>query len=376
MELIINDRIRNRKVEKFNKVNINLKYNSIASPFAFDFYFDPDVIELKEMACIGHYHICELRHEGELITTGQMLSIGFEHSSIRHMVSIGGYSSPGILEDCQIPSNDAIDKAIANGNLKIKSGDPKPYCYPLQMDNLSLAEIAQRLLAPFKIGIHIDTSVASLMNEKFAETTADNKDTIKHYLTTLATQKGIVMTHNAKGQLVFTKSNPTQNPVHYLDVPKEGIPGVKLSLRFNGQGMNSQITVMKQADADTDNAGESTVNNPYVPFIFRPATVIQSSGTDIDTDLAAKNSLRDQLRNLAVVIEMDRWTINGKIIRPGTVWSVRDPEIYLFKRTNLFIEEVQLEGTQKEQVAKLHCVITSVYDGTDPTYLFKGINLH
>lgn len=376
MELVINDRIRQRKVDKFNKVNINLKYNSIASPFGFDFYFDPDNIELKEMACVGHYHICKWMHEGELIMTGVMTSIGFEHSSVRHMVSIGGYSIPGFLEDCEIPTNDAIDKAIANGNLKLKPSDPKPYCYPLQMNNLSLSEIAQRLLSPFKIGFKIDSSVQALMNEKFFETTADPKDKIKHYLTSLATQKGIVMTHDAFGNIVFTKANPTQAPVHFLDVPKKGLPGVNMRATFNGQGMNSQITVMKQADADNDNSGESTVNNPFVPFVFRPTTIIQNSGSDIDTELSAKNALRDQLRNQSFVIEMDRWTVNGKIIRPGTIWAVRNPECYLFKRTNLFVEEVFLEGTQKDQISKIHCVLPSVYDGTEPVYLYKGINLH
>jgi hypothetical protein len=376
MELVINDRIRNRKVDKFNSYHIGLKYNSIASPFSFDYYYDPDVLELKEMACIGHYHICKLYHNGELILTGQMLSEAFNNQSVKDLVAIGGYSITGILEDSSIPTNSAIDAAIASGNLKLPAGTITPYCYPLQSDGLSLKQIAEKLLAPFKLQMVIDPDVEALMNEVFTESTADAKDTVKNYLTQLATQKNINITHNSLGQVVFTKTKTNLKPIHFFDVPKGGLPGVKMGLHFNGSGMHSQITVMKQADADDENAGESTITNPYVPYVFRHKTIIQSSGNDIDTELAAKNALSEELRNLSFTVSVDRWTFNDKLIRPGNLITVRNPEIYLFNKTNLFIESVDLSGNQKENTAVMHCVLAEVYNDLPPKYIFAGINLH
>jgi len=375
MELVIFDRIRNRKVDKFNSFHISLKYNSFSSPFSFDYYFDPDVFELKEMACVGHYHICRLYHNGELMLTGMMLSQAFNHSPIKQLVAIGGYSISGILEDCSIPTNAAIDAALAIGNLKIKPGEIKPYC-PLQSDGLSLRQIAEKLLAPFKLNMIVDPDVIGIMDEVFEESTAEPKDSIKAYLTELATQKNIIITHDAKGNVVFTKIKTDLKPIYYFNVPKGGLPGVEIGLHFNGQHMHSQITVVKQADVDDENAGESTVTNPYVPFIFRPKTIIQTSGNDIDTELAAKNALADELRNLSVTVKLDRWIINDKIIRPGSLISIKDPENYIFNKTDFFIESIDFTGNQREETCTMHCVLPESYNGATPKYIFKGINLH
>jgi prophage tail gpP-like protein len=377
MELIINDRIRNRKVEFFNSINISLRYNAIASPFSLDFYYDPDVQEQKDMACIGHYHICQLLHNGELLLTGYILSEAFTDSQVKHLVSIGGYSLPGVLDNCNVPTNESIDTAIQAGNLKLSKNTPtKPYAYPLQDNGLNLREIAQKYLAAFNLQMVIDPLVSKAMEDTFIETTIKPKDSIKQYLTELCTQKNINLTHDKFGRVVFTKVRTDLKPILSFDVPKGGIPGIKMDLQFNGENMHSQITVVKQADIDDDNAGEATVTNPFVPYVFRPRTIIQNSGENIDSELAAKNALAEELRNLSIVITIDRWDINQKIITPNNIISVTNPEIYLFKKTNLFIEAIDYKGDQKELTAVLHCCLPEAYNGQTPNYIFKGINTH
>lgn len=385
MELVIFDRIRNRKVEFFNSFKVNLVFNSVASQFELDFYFDPDIFELKEMACIGHYHICKLYHNGELILTGTILSQKFHNSTTKQLVPISGYSLPGVLEDCQIPTDSAIDEAL-NKNLKWPASEPIPYC-ALQDDVLTLRSIATKLVRPFtfigglnsptKLTIKVDSSVSSLMDDPFDKTNAKPKDTIKNYLTELATQKNINITHDAEGNLLFTKVRTDLVPILDFDVPTNGgIIGTTFDLQFNGQSMHSQITAMKQNDGDSKNEAEKTVTNPYVPYSFRPKTVLQTSGTDIDTLLCAKNALAEELRNLKLTITLDRWLANNKIIRPNNTVTVRNPQIYIFKKTKWFIEAVELKGDQKSQISTLHCVLPSVYDGSDPDYIFAGINQH
>ncbi len=345
MELIINDRIRNRKIEFFNSFKIHLKYNAFASTFSLDFYFDPDVIEQKEMACVGHYHIAELRHNNQLLLT--------------------------------VPTNKAIDKALAAGNLKPAKGTPaKPYCYPIQDEGLSLKQIAQKYLAPFGITMVVDPVVASAMNDPIAETSVKPNDTVKQYLTELATQKNINISHDEFGRLVFTRVPTSLKPVFDFNVPKGGLPGIKMTSHFNGQDMHSQITVQQQADIEDTNIGEETVTNPYVPFVFRPRTIIQSAGTNTDTALAASNALANELRGLTFTITMDRWDINAKIIKPKNTITVINPEIYLYKKTTLFIESIEYNGDQKEMTTILHCVLPEVYNGQVPKYIYAGINLH
>lgn len=379
MELIISDRIRNRKVEFFNEFVLHLKFNSISSNFQLDYFYDPNVIETKEMSCIGHYHICYIYHNGVLLLTGYIISIKFHSNKIKQLVSISGYSLTGFLNDCNIATNQSVDTAIDEaGNLKWKTAVPRPYGYSLQNDGLTLRQIAEKILAPFKLGIVIDPSVSSLMDEVFDETTAKATESIANYLTDLAAQKNIIITHNEFGNVVFTRVSTRLVPILDFDVQNsETIPGVEFELDFNGQAMHSQITVFKEKDPDEENAAENTVSNTFVPFVFRPRTIIQNSGTDVDSLLAARNARAMELRGVQLGISLDRWEDkNGKIIKPNNTVSIINPEIYIFKKTDFFIEEVELRGNQKSFTSKLHCVPKSVYDGSEPVYLWAGLNLH
>lgn len=353
MELYINDRIRNRKVSFFNNFTLNLKYDSIGSAFSFGFYFDPDNIEHKELACIGHFHTCQVYHNNELLLSGIILSEGFSSGPVRQLVSFSGYSLTGVLEDCQIP----------------------PSLYPLQSDGLTLRQIASKLIKPFNLSMVVDSAVASKMDAAYEKTTAKETDTIKGYLTELAAQKNILISHNEKGQLLFTEAKARQKSIFHFE---ENTPATSMSLSFNGQAMHSHITVIKQASSKGGNAGEVTIRNPYVAVssVYRPKVITQNSGDDIDTTQAAKNALADELKNLSVSINTDRWEINNKIIKPNNIISITNPEIYIYKKSDWFIEEVNLTGDNTKTVATLKCTLPEVYNNQTPKYLFENINLH
>ncbi len=352
MILEIDDRIRSTKVDKFNNTKVLLQYDSVGATFSFDFYFDPKNQELIDLACIGHYHIARIKDDdGDLLLTGNVLSQSFISSAKRQMAKFSGYSLAGVLEDCNIPAS----------------------LFPLQSDGLSLRQITNKLIAPFEFGLKVDSAVASLVDSVFDTTIADEKQSIKSYLTELASQKNIILTHTTEGDLLYTRVKTDKLPVVNLD----NSPGVvNMALAFSGQAMHSDITVMKQADMDGGNAGQSTIKNPFVPFFYRPKTVVQTSGTDVDTDLAARNALNQELKNLTLTINLDRFELNGKTVRPNTIIEVRNPEIYLFNTTKWFVQSVELTQTSSAKTAKLTCVLPEIYDNSTPRYIFSGINLH
>lgn len=355
MELIINDRIRNRKIAFFNDFTLALKFDSVGSAFSFSFYFNPDNPEHKEVMCIGHYHLCTVTHNGETLLTGFILSQKFPSSSVRQMVSISGYSLPGVLEDCEIPTK----------------------IYPLQSDGLSLRQIAQKLIQPFNLKLKVDSTVASLVDASFITSTASESQNIKSYISELASQKNVVISHDENGNLLFTKAKTNQKPILDFNIAKGSIPGTTMELNYNGQQMHSHITVQKQADADGGNAGEYTIRNPFViGTVYRPKTISQSSGDDNDTEKAAKTALASELKNIKLTITTDRWVVDNKILKPNNIITVTNPEIYLFKKSNWFIESIDYKGDQNINTAVLNCVLPCVYDGSTPDYLWKGINLH
>jgi prophage tail gpP-like protein len=353
MILKINDRLRNRVVEFFTDINISLKYDNIAGTFSLKYLFDPNNKEHKELSCIGHYHLCTLEHNGELILTGQILSIEMDDSSEKELVHITGYSLPGVLDDCEVPTS----------------------VYPLQSDGLSLRQIAQKFIAPFGIKMVVDSSVSKLMDEIYDETEAKPTQSVRSYLTELAAQKDINLTHDARGRLVFTKASPNQVPLIELKRGTFGCTRVKFS--FNGQQIHSQITVMAQADVEEEaQAGENTVYNPWCPIVFRPKVATQSSGNGDDTLQAAKNMLTRELKNISWTAEFNSWVVNKKIIRPGMILSIQDSEIYLYKKAQIFIEDVNYRLNDSQEIAIIKCVPKEVYTSSPPNYLFKGYNLH
>jgi prophage tail gpP-like protein len=253
---------------------------------------------------------------------------------------------PGVLEDSSIP--------LAT--------------YPLQNDGLTLKQITEKLLKPFQIKLEVDPAVENLVNQAYPKTEASETQTVADYICELAKQKDIVVTHTNTGRLYFTKPN-LDKPV----ITKFGqdLIGTDYLLTYNGQALSTPITVLKQADKDGGNAAQYTIDNPYVPKDtnhFRPKTLTQSSGDDNNTKEVAVNELKSQIKQaIKLEIQTDRWEVNGKVIMPGDLIEIENKDLYLFKKSKWFVEQVDLTGDNTKTTAKLTCVLPDVYSDQVPT---------
>lgn len=359
MELKIDHRKGVIDVKYFSDFTVNLKYDSVASTFGASFLFDPLNSDHLEMACVSHYHECILSHKGEKLLTGYILSHGFEEKATKQLAKIGGYSRPGVIEDCDIPTS----------------------LYPLQVDGLTLREITQKIIEPFGFGLVVagiakeDSNQPFTLDEKLdkkiEKTNAKESQNIKSYLTELAIQRNIVLSHDAAGNLMFTEPRTTQEPMFHVE---KGVIATNIKMNFNGQGIHSQIEVLKQPDSAGGDGGKVIVYNPYCPIVFRPKVVIQSSG-DINTlEDFAQQVLAAELKNISLTVEVDRWEIEGKLIKPNNIITVYSPENYIFKKTRWFIQEVALKGNAESETAVLTCVLPEVYNRQYPANIFVDVH--
>ncbi len=299
-----------------------------------------------EMACVSHFHEAILEHEGETLITGYLLSQAFNVGSKAELAQFAGYSKSGVLEDCDIPHT----------------------IYPLQSDGLTLRQIAQKILTAFKLKMTVDASVAAEMDKVIPVTTSKDSQNAKSYLTEICTQRKIIMTHDEKGNVVFIRAKADVIPEFHVE---DGQIGTTISMLFSGQGLHSDITVMKESGIDGGNAGEYTLENPYVPIVTRPRVITQSSGEDTSVQETAMNALAAELKDAIVLkIETDRWKVKNKIIRPGIVISVYSPKNYIYKKTNFFVESVDYKGDSKMMTTTMTCVIPEVYNGKMPKNIF------
>lgn len=347
-------RINNKQFDFFSDLVLTLKYASVGSTFSFASFFDPENNKHRALFKPYTYPRVEILDDnGERLLTGTILNNGFQDSDKKSLVTLGGYSLPGVLEDCRIP----------------------PELYPLQSDGKTLKQITEALIKPFRLRLVIDGSVSGRANEVYEKTTASEKQSIKSYLDELASQKNIIISHTNAGSLLFTQARTNVKPIAKFI---GGTPGIKMSLSTNGQSMHSTITMQKQADLTNDNAGESSINNPFVTQ-FRPTTKEQTSGDDIDTEQAIKNALANELKSIVLTIEADRWTWNddGKItMQPNNIITVHNHDLYLYQFVRFFVESITLKENSGKEVSVLTCVIPEVYNAETPRNIFTIPNPH
>lgn len=372
-----------RTVTDFTNFSYNPKYNSLASAFSFDFYFDPTNQEHAEIVCVSHMHEVEIWYNKRLECTGYILNQKFTNSGKPELVTISGYSKSGALNDSDIPIN----------------------LYPLETDGLSLKQIIQKLIKPFypptplNNGLVIknipkDLNKAFVVEEKDVEedsdedvgkTSSESSQNIGSYITTMAQQRNIVISHNEYGKLLITTPNTKGTPIFNFDFTTDTngllidnsdnndakkIPGLKTTMEFNGQGLHTNIVVVQQADDEEgSNATQSEpLRNKLIPIkesvIYRPRVVTISSGNEFTADEVAKYEMGKEIReNVTLKIEMSKIDIDGYMIRPNNTITIIDPSVFLYKRSTWFIQSIDdLNITPKSETCTLNCVLPFGYD--------------
>jgi len=336
----MNIRVNGKNIEFFNDFNFTLRYNSVASNFDFRANFDPNNSSHRIVFRPLSYNSVVLEHNGELVLTGTILNHVFNIKSTKDLASFSGYSLPGVLEDCTI----GLDQ------------------YPLEFTGLSLKQISEQLLQPFGLTLGITADAAAEADIVYSEVTADESQSIKAFLSELAFERGLILTHDSAGSLIITKTNVNQSPVTTF---KEEKGVTEISLSVNGQAMHSIIFTQQQASSDeAANASESSISNPAVKA-FRPTVKMQTSGDDNDSKKFNRSLIGAELRNISVNVKLFQWewSRNGnlEIIRPNSVVVIQSPNNYLFEARKFFVESVTFIGNQKEQTAELKCVPIEAY---------------
>jgi prophage tail gpP-like protein len=363
-------KIGNQEFYSFNKFTVGLNYNGVASVFSFDGYFKPADKDQRKLFMPLSYADCQVLFDGNPILTGTILNINTSANPEPTLNSISGYSKTGVLEDCEVPLGENS----------------------LQSDNLNLKEIAEQLLQPFGLKLVIDSVIQDVNtlypengedtegqsaldgveNDNYAQQNAKETETIKDYLSKLCIEKNIILTHNALGNLVFTRVKSDKKSIATYT---ENKPSTKISLAVDGQKIHSDITMSPQVSLYTDTANEETVTNSLVK-VYRPTYKKQQ------TDTSYKSFLKDsaikvrgsELRAIVLTIETNEWIwFDGKknhMIKPNDIIDVISPQNFMNNRTSWFVEEVILKGDDKSSTAIINCVLPECYNGNEPKNVF------
>lgn len=330
--------IDNKQFTFFSEFNVTLIYNSVGSSFSFTALNDilPEPLQ---------YNKCEIiNDDGELLITGKILNPSNSITKKEQLTSVSGYSLPGVLEDSNIPIS----------------------LYPLQSDNLTLKQIVDKILPSFGLNYVVTSNVQSEFNKKYKKTSASPDQSVKAYINDLASQRGIILTHDNLGRLVFTNVIPEMLvPVATFE---EGNPGImEMSLQINGQAMHSEISIVKQASSKNPDAGQFTIDNPYVSE-FRPKTKVLNSGDIFDVEKAARKELGKELENIQLIIK------TTKFVAPGNLIQFKSDRLKIKQFTDMFVQQTAIFGDVRGEKYELTCVPVDVYTDTAVQNVFDEID--
>lgn len=326
----------------FNDIKISLQLDTVASVFSFSARFNPQNLVHKALFKPLSYPEVEIfKNDGTLLLTGTILNQAQKSDKDPNLVSLSGYSKGGVLEDCTIP---------------LRS-------YPLESLKRSLKEITERLLQIFDLNLQVASNVVNEVNAVYNKTIAEPTDSIASYLSKLAAQRNIVLSHNSKGDIVFFRPDAFAAPKLYIT--KENSNNMGWSV--NGQAFHSSIEVIRQPSDDNEGVSlADRANNPLIKAI-RPIVSVLSSGKETDTKMAADNKMASELSNLILVVNFEKFID----VTPGDIVEVENDEVYLYNRTRFMVSSVNISENVKGNTTDISMVLPETFTGQIPKLIFE-----
>ena len=375
-------RVNGVTIDKWCNLSVTLIYDSVKSVFSFDLYWEPQNADLfwRHLLLPGAYNVCSIvADSGEILITGVIYSPSFKSGSEKYLVNISGCSLTGVLDDVEYS---AVVKDTS-------------------ASNLTLFQVACNCAN--RLGIYVISKTGEA-NKIISNTNADVDQKCTEYLAALSKDLNTTLTHDQYGNLVIDVPASDEIIYNFTD----GMPGVKMELLFNGEGMHSVLIGKASADIKNNSPQAVTAYNPYVPSIGganyrnvarnnytiakaplsqgmqiqigneynsanRPGVYIQTDTDPSNLQDFINQKLAEELKTgIVLTIEIEGWTLGDTIPRPPMLITVLSPENYLFQPTKFLIESAEFSGDPKQGTTILRCVVPEVYNNGTPANIFTA----
>lgn len=335
-------KINGVRYDNFDNLKMNIGFDTLQSTFSFAATFDPTNASHRRLFFPLTYQLVEIFDGRQLLFTGNIISATYPDTEKDQLIVVSGYAKTGVLSDSSIPPD-----------------------LSLEVNQKNLRDITEDLIGRFGLNLVISPEVMEDALKLYEKSTANLSQSVGDYISALASQRNIIVSHTPAGDVLFTRPRKDRESIATYS---QNVPTLKFNLSVNGQAMHSQVTVQRQSTIGSDIEGNETVKNPMVQQ-YRPLVKEQQNGAAGDTMQATQNAIASELKNIALTIETDRWLwFNGRVlstIQVNNYVDVITPKLFFTRRTNMFVQGVAFNETQKKRTATLTCVIPETFNG-DP----------
>jgi len=334
--------IDNERFRFWESVTIHRAIDSI-STMEFVAPFDPTQTEQREIFRPFSYKTAEFTVGGNRLFTGTLMGIIPELTPDSKTLALGGYSTPGVLNDCMMPAS----------------------AYPLnELNDLTLADIAERIAGVFGIEVVFEAAPGA----KFDRVALPQNKKLLSFLADLAKQRGLVLTDDERGRLVFKKSIDTGVPVARLF---EGAPPlISVDTFHDPQQYYSHITGIEPVAVGTSGS-QFTVKNARLAGVLRPYTFTVKDAIGGDMQPATEAQTGRMFGTMASYsAAVSTWRDeDGELWSPNTVVQLLAPGAMVYTEYNFIVRSVTFERTANSESAVLDLVMPGSFSGQVPESL-------
>jgi prophage tail gpP-like protein len=323
--------------------------------------FEPDREEFRELFRPFSFKECQVFIDDNLMFTGRLVDIVPEVTAESASIQVTAYSKPNELFQVT----------------------PPPTLLPLEFNGMTLVQIAQKLAEPFGIGVRADAPIDAAVRssklkqqrrrrgaprvtpvgDKFDRAQCDPDKKIQEFLVDLAQQRGLVITDDPQGNLVFQQSVAPGNPVAVL----EGQPLTRVTPAFSPESYYSELTGFGSKRSGKGTAKWTEENKRYLGTNLRPLSFILDDTESGDVPYAVRARLGRMHGEIVsyVVDNLPTWTDPENYLwHPNTTLMLRAPEAMVYNYSELLVRNVALRVNEASFSASLGLCLPGAFSAT------------
>jgi len=233
--------------------------------------------------------------------------------------------------------------------------------------NQSLLEIAKSFALPFGLSV-VSESVDAEINEKFENEKISATDTVFNFLQNLARQRGILISNDIHGNILFHRACTQQKTVGSIVEGRDG--EIPLTSNFSASFDDSNLFQVYQSVADAPWAFES--NEPggiskddriKIPSFKTVQANSNVEGAGQKTVDFARN--QTIAKGLSIPFQANTWYApNGELWQENTLVSIESPTLFIPNGFTFLIKDVEYNlDSSGGETAALSLVPPALYTG-------------
>lgn len=304
--------------------------------------FDPDTPGFRETFRPFSFKTIDVTVGGSPLFTGTMVAVNPVVENEQRIVSLSGYSLPGVLNDCTPPASS----------------------YPLEFNGQGLKEIASTMAASFGVGVQFDADQGAI----FDRVASEPGKKVLSFLAELAKQRNLVIASTTRGELLFWQSVEAGNPVAILQ--QGSSPLISVTPFFSPQEYYSHITGLEPIVVGA-NGSQFTVKNTRLQGITRPMTFSPQDTEGGNVKEAVEAKVGRMFGNVAAYsVRVSTWRDpQGQLWEPNTTVRLLAPGAMIYSEYEFVIRSIQFERDGSTETATLDLVIPGSFSGKVPDSL-------